>query len=167
MTIIGIDPGKSGALVALQPEGVRYWFTDRAFTAKIGRGSKTDYKPGSMAQALRSLKGEATAFIERQGAQPKQGGVSNFTTGRGFGLWEGILSALEIPYHIVISQEWESVILKGIPGEGKARSIFAAGRLFPELDLVPEGCRVASDGLADALCLASYGRLFLAGKTLK
>jgi hypothetical protein len=53
-------------------------------------------------------------------------------------------------------QSWQRVILRDIPGEGKARSIARAAQL-PGLNLTPGRRRKAHDGLADAACLALYG----------
>ena len=48
-------------------------------------------------------------------------------------------------------------LFKGEPGEGKARSIAFASRMFPDMELIPPRCRVPRDGRADAACLALYG----------
>ena len=50
--------------------------------------------------------------------------------------------------------------IAGTPaGDTKQRSVIAAQRLFPGVSLLPtERSRKASDGLADALLLASYGQ---------
>lgn len=77
--------------------------------------------------------------------------------GRGFGIWLGILGALEIPYRTVRPSQWTKRIFSGLPGKGKERSVQFARRMFPALELVPPGCRKPRDGRADAACLAYYG----------
>jgi hypothetical protein len=156
-TIIGIDPGKDGAVVILQDgQPFHQWLTRERFTAPTGKGSKRDYLPGEMVEALEALtpnRGDYPhlAVLERQAAMPGQGGTSMFSIGYGYGLWAGILAALEIPVQIVSPQTWAKEILKGAPGEGKARAIHAAGRLL----------RKPHSGIADAACLALYGARLL------
>jgi hypothetical protein len=94
---IGIDPGLSGAVVALGPnEKLSGWYDTP--TLAVGKGSKRDYDVRAMADCLHDLSmGEAEicrVWIEKQQAFRKQGVTSTFATGRGFGLWEGIVSAL-------------------------------------------------------------------------
>ena len=55
---------------------------------------------------------------------------------------------------------WQKAMHAGTPGEDtKARSIAAAQRLFPLTSLLQNPrCRVAHDGMAEALLLAAYGQ---------
>ncbi|OQA73069.1 MAG: hypothetical protein BWY35_00915 [Firmicutes bacterium ADurb.Bin248] len=99
----------------------------------------------------------ARVVIERAQPMPGQGVTSTFSTGMGYGIWIGLLGALEIPYSSVRPCEWTRRLLKGVPGEGKARSILLASQTFPGIELVPPGCRKPRDGRADAACLAYYG----------
>jgi crossover junction endodeoxyribonuclease RuvC len=112
-----------------------------------------------MADAIRhlSLFGDAVVILEQAQAMPHQGVSSTFATGRGFGIWEGVLSALDVPYRTVRPSVWTKKVLAGTPGEGKARSIQFALRMFPGAEITPKGCRVPRDGRADALCLAYFG----------
>jgi crossover junction endodeoxyribonuclease RuvC len=80
-----------------------------------------------------------------------------FSLGRGFGLWQGILSALEIPYREVHPATWTRKVLAGAPGQGKGRSIEFAAKMFTAAELTPPGCRKPRDGRADALALAYWG----------
>jgi crossover junction endodeoxyribonuclease RuvC len=52
---------------------------------------------------------------------------------------------------------WVRAILKGQPGEGKARALGYVARRFPGAELTPPRCRAPRDGRADALCLAVWG----------
>jgi hypothetical protein len=51
-------------------------------------------------------------------------------------------------------------MLAGTPGEDtKQRSVIAAQRLFPNVSLLPTPrCKKPSDGIADALLIAEWGR---------
>ena len=92
-----------------------------------------------------------------------QGTASSFATGRGYGIWEGLLVALKVRWGPVRPCDWVRRLLKGMGGEGKARSMTFASMRFPDLDLIPPRCRKPKDGRADAACLAFYGRGFMWG----
>jgi crossover junction endodeoxyribonuclease RuvC len=77
--------------------------------------------------------------------------------GRGFGIWEGILGALDVPCRTVSPIVWTKKVLAGVSGGGKERPISFALRMFPGCELTPKGSRKPRDGRADALCLAYYG----------
>ena len=158
---LGIDPGKDGALVAINSDGnvVASFMTGRDFTTKIGKGSKREYLISRMNYALKCLVGKhkiKLTVIEKQSARPGQGVTSTFSTGYGYGLWLGVLSANGIPFVEVRPRTWTSHILKDVPGEGKNRSVYAVSNRLPDLDLTPGKKRKPHDGLADAGCLALY-----------
>ena len=158
---IGIDPGKDGALVAINSDGkvAASFMTGRDFTTTIGKGSKREYLISRMNYALRCLGGKHNiklAVIEKQSARPGQGVTSTFSTGYGYGLWLGVLSANGIPFVEVRPRTWTSSILKDVPGEGKTLSVYAVLNRLPDLDLTPGRKRKPHDGLADAACLALY-----------
>lgn len=128
---------------------------------KVQKGR--EYDVSGMADLLRSmaLGHSARVVIERAQAMTKngvkQGVSSSFLFGMGYGIWIGVIGALGIPYVTVRPIDWTKRLLKGVPGEGKARSILLASQTFPGIDLVPPGCRKPRDGRADAACLAYYG----------
>lgn len=158
---IGIDPGKDGALVAIDSNGkiTASFMTGRDFTLPVGKGSKREYTVSRMSYALKCLGGHHNiklAVIEKQSARPGQGVTSTFSTGYGYGLWVGVLSANGIPFVEVRPKTWVSSILKDVPGEGKNRSVYAVMNRLPNLDLTPGRRRKPHDGLADAACLALY-----------
>lgn len=85
----------------------------------------------------------------------KQGRTSAWTSGRGLGRIEGAISALGIRLELVRPQDWKAVILKGT-AKDKDAAIAWAMRTYPTVELVLPGCRKAHDGMADALCIATY-----------
>lgn len=94
--------------------------------------------------------------IEKVGAMPKQGVTSVFTFGYGFGVWIGVLAALEIPYQLVTPQSWKKLLMSGEPKEKDASRIVAR-RMWP--DQTEESLSRKKDhGRADAALLAEYGR---------
>lgn len=157
--VIGIDPGKSGAVVALdmQRRPVDAWITRDAFTVAAGK-TKRAYAEGLMRRALEEIHGRrgiALAILEKQQAMPGQGVSSTFQTGLGFGLWRGVLAG--IPTKIVHPRTWQKEICRDLPGDTKKRAILACFHQLPDLDLTPGRRKKPFDGLADAGCLALYG----------
>jgi hypothetical protein len=130
---IGIDPGAKGAIAAINAQTLEVIeVTDTPVMNKM-------YGISEMAAIIRrmSLLGVAVVTLEE-------------THSRGFGIWEGILGALEVPYRTVRPIVWTKKVLAGVSGEGKERPISFALRMFP-------GCVLTLKGRADALCLAYYG----------
>jgi crossover junction endodeoxyribonuclease RuvC len=156
---IGIDPGIKGAVAAIDAQTLEV--IEILDTPAVTSGGERLYDISEMAAIIRrvSLLGAAVVTLECAQAMPGQGVTSTFSTGRGFGIWEGILGALDVPYRTVRPIVWTKRVLAGVSGEGKERSIRFALRMFPGCELTPEGSRKPRDGRADALCLAYYGTL--------
>ena len=155
--VIGIDCGLSGGVAAIDGSLNVLALVDTPVVKTKGR---TLYNVAAMADVLRriALMGDATAVLETQQARPGQGVSSMFSIGRGFGVWEGLLTALMIPFQEVHPATWTRQVLNGAPGEGKARCIGWVMRMFPSVEITPPGCRKPRDGRADALALAYYGK---------
>jgi len=152
--VIGVDPGKTGAIVALDERGtVHAAATADRWTIK---GKGPSYVPRTMAEWLTAVPCDLVV-IERQQAMPRQGLSSTLTTGYGYGLWVGIAAALGLPYLEVRPSAWTRAILPASGGKGKGRAIGVARARVPDLDLTPGRKRKPHDGLADAACLALYG----------
>lgn len=152
---IGIDPGKTGAIVAVDGDGAIAW----TWSLK-GRTHR------EIINLLREH-GDCPVILERQFAVHGQGLVSTFTTAEGYGALVGIVEALDMPLHLVRSQEWQRVMLAG---EGKASGqdlkrlyVGVAERLWPSISFRgPRGGM--GDGKAAAALIAEYGRRSLAGR---
>lgn len=158
MNIIGIDPGKSGAVVSIDLD--THAVTSKQMTPMIKVGkSRQEYDVSEMSNMLHELSvNGCKVFIERQQARPGQGVSSMFTTGMGYGLWIGICGGLKLPIEVVSPISWTKEILRGVPGEGKGRNILGAKRLFPDQDLrKSDRARVPHDGICDALLISEYG----------
>lgn len=152
---IGIDPGLTGAVAILWPDGHAEVMDTP--TTRVARGS--DYLAASMADIVMSViitepRGVAAA-LEQGMAMPKQGLTSTFKTGRGVGLWEGILAGLGVAYELVPSQRWKRGL--GLPvGSDKSASRLYAQRLFPAI--AERFARVKDDGRAEAALIAEWRR---------
>ena len=152
MNVLGIDPGLDGALVVLRNGRV------------VAQCCTRDLCPdGYVAERMDALVSEwcglhlvDVAVLERVSARPGEGVSSSFKFGFGYGLWRGILAGRVQTVIEPTPQAWQKVVLRDIPGEGKARAVARAAQVAG-LDLTPGRRRKPHDGLADATCLAIYG----------
>lgn len=166
MIIVGIDPGKEGAVAVLNGAGDLMLYPTPTLPGGTGR---TRYDPAGMAQLLRQFAGHPiAAYLELTHAMPGQGVVSMFSMGEGLGLWQGILAALAIPYEMVSPQRWKREMLadvtKTVAGKASQRemkkaAVQQAQRLFPAYAQSFVGPRGGIlDGLAEAALIAGYGQ---------
>jgi crossover junction endodeoxyribonuclease RuvC len=107
---------------------------------------------------------EVRAIVERVHAMPSQGVSSTFTFGKGFGGVLGVFAALGVPVLLPTPQAWKKKILAGTK-QDKAAAVAWARRVYPGVPLVLARCRKPHDGMADALCIAEWGRLEEGGRT--
>jgi crossover junction endodeoxyribonuclease RuvC len=161
--ILGIDPGLDGAVAWILPGRAEARVVPTLPASKAGRRR---FDVAGMVALLKAHPVDL-AILEAVSAAPVagrvQGTTSMFGFGRGLGTWEGILAALAIPHMAVTPQIWKKAVLAGTARDKPAAIAFAQG-LFPGVSLLPTPrCRVPHDGLAEALCLAEYGRRLLAG----
>lgn len=148
--IIGIDPGKEGAVAVLDVAG------DLCIVERL-----CDVKPCHL--YIWAMPNDAGAnrpliLIEKAQARPGQGVSSMFNYGTGFGRLIGWCEALELPYQLVPPATWTRVMHAGTSGtDAKARSLQAAQRLFPSVPLTVGKSKKPHTGLVDALLIAEYG----------
>lgn len=160
---IGIDPGLNGALGWFIDDGGGHAGLIDAPTARVKVGGilRQDYIVGAMAGQVAELCAqwqghEPRAAIERVHAMPAQGVASMFKLGRGAGIWEGILAALQIPYDTVEPARWKKAVGLAVRAE-KGESRVLATMQFPQL--ASEFVRINDDGRAEAILIARYARL--------
>ena len=100
MTIIGIDPGKSGG-VAIWNGGlniiVKCPKTVEEMADLIRTSTNSEYIDKNM---------EAIAYLEQVHAMPHDGRSSLFKFGQNFGQWQGILAAYKVQTILVSPQKW-------------------------------------------------------------
>ena len=114
--ICGIDPGLQGAIAFLNSKGKLMSIEDiPTIAVKKGKSTKMQYLIPALAQIfrLRARPGAKDLFValEFVHAMPEQGVTSMFRMGRGVGIIEGILAALEIPYCTVAPQTWKRALI--------------------------------------------------------
>lgn len=143
MTVyVGIDPGKSGAMAILYPNG------------------SIETIPFNMVNYVDAIRGltdyPVKCCLEKVGAMPGQGVVSMFNFGHNLGFIEGVLQSNSIPYQLVPPQTWKKEF--SLSSE-KAKSIEVCQKLFPKANLLAtERSRKPSDGIAEAVLMAEYAR---------
>lgn len=156
--IIGIDPGFQGGISLIHDNGYEAIDMPTINTAK-GKKQSTQYDLPSLAgifiNALKSF--DVIAYVEKVHAMPKQGVVSQFNFGMGYGILLGILAALQIPYTLVTPQKWKKEMMAGT-SKDKGASVLRAGQLFPNAELKTSRGKLL-DGRAEALLIGQYGRL--------
>ena len=149
MLYVGVDPGKSGgyAIIAESETGqavFAYPWDDTFFAMEM------------CAMMERKREG-IIAAVEKVGAMPGQGVTSMFNFGKSAGYIEGVLTALGIPYQLVMPKRWKQEFT--LNGKDKAASIATCKRLFPDVSLrATDRCRKDSDGMAEALLIAEFAR---------
>jgi crossover junction endodeoxyribonuclease RuvC len=150
--IMGIDPGKNGAVCVLgEPEEPYIWSLD-AFDLESPSCNKNFFQVCAEFHVT-------GIFIERVTAFHGASSSSSFTFGKGFGRLIGWCEAMMARYTLVQPKVWQKEMHVGTgTGTPKEKSFRAARRLFPEVNLIPEGKRKPNDGWADALLIAEYGR---------
>lgn len=144
--IVGIDPGKRGAIVLLSPNACMKWFLD-----------------GMIYQHFKQIMTQGNPdhiYMEKAQVMGCETAKAMFTYGTGYGRLIGWIESLFLPHTLVAPVTWTSVLHKGCTGtDPKGKSLQAAQRLFPLIDLrATERCKIPHDGFVDALLIAEYGR---------
>jgi len=137
---LGIDPGASGAIAALDPSG-DVWGT-----------IKNSETPADIADWLAGqVHGKkAIGVIEKVHAMPKQGVSSTFKFGTSYGFLLGLLVANKVEFMEVTPQRWQAD-MGCLSGGDKNRTKKAAQSRFPHLRI--------THAIADALLLSDFCRM--------
>ena len=162
-TIIGIDPGKDGAVCLLYPnDDVYFWpmhFHDKELSLSFLRSGFGDYTSKS-----------TNVFIERPPGlirvqpkmtspkkKPKSIVIDSTKLNLQAGQIYGLVVGLGLPCEWVRPQEWKSLVLAGRSKEKEATIAFAMDK-FPGApwNLTNKSKR---SGQADALSIALYGKM--------
>lgn len=140
---LGIDPGKSGAVAVVHEAGVYLYSETFAKTS-----------PADLVALLDGC--IQFAVIEKVSASPQMGVTSAFTFGQWYGLAEGILVSLGIPFERVTPQKWQKefgLIQRGKKlgdTEKKRQNKARCQELFPGVKI--------TNANADAILIAEYCR---------
>lgn len=157
MIVAGIDPGKTGALGILHPDGYGECYDVPVIKLRGKPRPAWSQWEQDWSVAL-GLAAPAMIVIEDVSARPGQGVTSMFTFGRSMGFAHGIAAGARVPIHWVTPSIWKAKL--GLLNSSKDASRELVRTLFPKL--VDSVCRVKDDGRAEAILLAYYGRKYLA-----
>jgi crossover junction endodeoxyribonuclease RuvC len=163
---IGIDPGNSGGIAAVNPSTGSVLLFDMPTLTVVGTKSKKYVDAHTLSAILSGfLENEETgvrpplAVVEAVNAMPGQGVVSMFNFGMGYGIIQGVIAALKIRSTRVSPVRWKKFMLQDM-GKDKDASIARALELYPQSANQIVGIRKKKDGLAEALLLAHYATFF-------
>ena len=147
--ILAIDPGASGALAFFNPEAGTLEIIDTPVVqVKRGTKTKTEISPQMMSAIIRA-RDPKIAILELANARPGQGVSSMFQFGRGVGMYEGALAALQVPVTYITPQGWQKAVNARSGKDGNRQR---AAELFPAYAHL--FARKKDDGRADAALMA-------------
>lgn len=156
VSVVGIDPGKSGGLVHLGANGVILDMTVMPLPHVLADWLENLQKYVSLEPKI-----GLHIFLEKAQAMPKNGAVGMFNYGCHYGQIEGILIALKMSHTLVHPKTWTKVMHSGTAADKpKIRSLEASYRLAPGVRFKePESSsKKQHEGLVDAYLIAEYGR---------
>ncbi len=164
---LGIDPGKSGAIAFVDPEGKLHKYVipiagsdiDGQELYNILDTIRYHYTPTVILEDVHSLFGMSAA--------------SNFSFGFVCGMIRAMVIANSLPIHMVAPKTWQKLIWlnddkvykpkkpeqKNPSIDTKATTLKAVRRIFPTFDLTKnQRAQIPHDGIVDAIALSEYGR---------
>jgi hypothetical protein len=150
ITIVGVDPGLSGAFVSITG--------DRIDVLPMPVAGKEIDVAEIVSWFKKVVDDTVYVYIEAVHSMPKQGVSSSFKFGFVTGIVHGIVRTLDYPMFLVTPQAWKKEMLAGTD-KTKQASIDFCRRAFPDVSLfrTPRS-KTYDDGIADALLIAEYGR---------
>ena len=141
MLFIGVDPGGSGAMAAIDGRGV---------VVGVVKNNATEHDLWNTISGWAGVFPSTYAVVEAVHSMPKQGVSSTFKFGVSYGFLRGLLTASGVRFSEVSPSVWQTAMrcrTKGDKNVSKAR----AQQLFPDVKI--------THAIADALLLAEYARV--------
>lgn len=167
MIYVGIDPGLSGAIGIILDHGEArvkdmpiLKIEKKKKTKKGNIAFKREIDKAGLVAILKPFVGyKVHIFLEKVGVMPGEGAVGAFSFGKGVGILEGVIAALELPVTMIHPATWKKVMMSGSSGRDKNAARLRCQELFPMVDC----SLVKHDGRAESVLLAEYGRRILSG----
>ena len=154
--VVGIDPGKSGAIVSLGETVEAFLFP------LIGK----EYDRVAFSDLIKKIN-PTIVSVEDVHAMAGVAASANWSLSQGKEMVLSILSVHKIPFVLVSPKQWQSEMFQGVPvmkkpskrNDTKAMALVAAKRLFPNMDLTKsERSEKPHEGIVDALLIAEFTR---------
>ena len=155
MSIIGIDPGISGAICFFENGKII-----EIIDMPIMNDGKKNKKQVNGAQIYNEIheqiknipKHEINVVLEQVSAMPGQGVTSMFNFGQSFGVIKGICAAMRLPLHFVRPAKWKKYF--NLLNSEKQASRTKAIEIFPEIS--HKLSKKKDINKADAILIASF-----------
>jgi len=146
--IIGFDIGQKGGIAIL----------DKKIT--VQPMPLLDKKTIDWSRVSYILEDANPELVVFESVYPPPNLTASMNLGKQAGIIEGMCIYGGISYVIARPQVWKARVLKGLAWKkNKKMSIQYVQGKYPDLSLLPtDRCKVPSDGMADAVCLAEYGK---------
>jgi crossover junction endodeoxyribonuclease RuvC len=153
-TILGCDPGQSGAIAAIR-DGKVVALHDMPTMARLhGKGQQVD--PYALSSIMLGISPpRRVLYLEAVSAMPGQGVSSTFRFGESLGVVLGVAGALQIPVVWITPAVWKK--RAGLTGKDKDASRTLCIQRHPEIADMLE--RKKDNGRADAICIAEFGEM--------
>lgn len=155
-TVCGIDPGRYGAISAINLTTHTVQCFDYPMHGLLKK-KKTKYVPDpyGMADTLRELN-PVHVYVEEVHAMPHDGVTSSFTFGRSLGTILGVLGGLNLPVTMVRPAAWKRHMRCS---SSKDQTRARAGELMPHCRPLWErkGKKAYDEGRFEAALIALYG----------
>lgn len=142
--VIGIDPGRKGAVAHLRPDG-SVVFEDMPYLALGG------FDPATFTKRVCGWQRPANVAVENVGGALRDGAKNAFAFGHAVGAMETCLILQGLSFHRVNPALWK--LRMGLRNRTKRESLMLARKLYPAaegLDLMKH------EGRAEALLIAHY-----------
>ena len=145
--ILGVDPGKTGALAFLDADtGGIVFLEDMPDHSGSALGTQVAMLLDDVSPSM-----VASAWVESQTIRPRQAGMTDFITN--YGAILGALGFARVPTTLVTPSGWK--LSAGLRGKDKGASRDLATRLWP--GDAERFRRVKDDGRAEACLIARHG----------
>ena len=161
----GVDPGKNGAITIIDTEALTLQSFEMPMFA-IQKKVKTVWVPNptGMADVLETCD---HVYLEHIQYMPGDGGQGSFSFGLNFGMLQGVVGALNIPYSLVRPAVWKRIMKCTAD---KDTSLQRASEVFPACRSywTRKGKKAYNEGVAESALIALYGlsdlNIMLAGR---
>ena len=154
MIILGVDPGLHGGIAKLECVGGR-------IVKAVAVPMPVKDRELDLAEIVRFIQGADHCFIERVWGFPGGSSQSLCTTCMNYGKLLALIWVERIPCDEIPPRTWQAKILPKDCLDTKKASVAICQEKFPKVSLTPGRKRKAHDGMADALCIALYGWLYV------
>lgn len=150
MNFVGIDPGQKGGICILNAQGeIISIFPMCKYELLYNR--------------LGSYNNIAHLVLEKAQAYPKQGVVSVFNYGCHYGILQGIIISLSIPFSLIPPRTWQKNMIFAFNKklDAKEKALLSANRIFKKKSnfwLETSRCKKPHDGMIDAALIAEFCR---------